>query len=326
MSSPASLDSPLPPAVPPAPPAAPGPGPALGRNQPLVPAASIAGRALITVIAIMTFLAGLTTGAAQLVAEASAGWRSDVAREVTVQIRPTPGRDAEADVARAAAIARATRGIADIRVYTRTESERLLEPWLGTGLNFDELPVPRIIVLKTDPATPPDFPALRGALGEIRGATLDDHRMWVERLAAMANTLVALGIGIVALVIAATALAVAFATQGAMAGNREIIEVLHFVGATDSYIARQFQRHFLQLGLRGGGIGGALSILFFLVIGHFANAWIATPGGDQVKALFGAVGIGLGGLVAIVLIALLVAGVTALVSRLTVRRTLRELS
>lgn len=310
------------------PPAAPPPAtaePALGRNQPLVPAASIAGRALITVIAIMTFLAGLTTGAAQLVAEASSGWRSDVAREVTVQIRPAPGRDAEADVARAAEIARGTRGIADIRVYTRAESERLLEPWLGTGLNFDELPVPRIIVLKTDPAVPPDFAALRAALGEIRGATLDDHRMWVERLAAMANTLVGLGVGIVALVIAATALAVAFATQGAMAGNREIIEVLHFVGATDSYIARQFQRHFLQLGLRGGAIGGALSILFFLVIGHFANAWVATPGGDQVKALFGSVGIGFGGLVAIVAIALLVAVVTALVSRLTVRRTLREL-
>jgi cell division transport system permease protein len=325
MSSPVSLDDPasLDPPGRPAP--ASGPEPALGRNQPLVPAASIAGRALITVIAIMTFLAGLTTGAAQLLGEASSGWRSDVAREVTIQIRPTPGRDAEADVARAADIARGAHGIADIRVYSRTESERLLEPWLGTGLNFDELPVPRIIVLKTDPSGPPDFAGLRRSLAEIRGATLDDHRMWVERLGAMANTLVALGVGIVALVIAATAMAVAFATQGAMAGNREIIEVLHFVGATDSYIARQFQRHFLQLGLRGGAIGGALSILFFLVIGWLANAWVATPGGDQVKALFGAIGIGLWGFIAIAAIALLVAGVTALVSRLTVRRTLRDL-
>ncbi len=60
----------------------------LGRNQPLVPAASIAGRALVTVIAIMTFLAGLTAGTAQLVADASAGWRSSVSREVTIQVRP----------------------------------------------------------------------------------------------------------------------------------------------------------------------------------------------------------------------------------------------
>jgi cell division transport system permease protein len=299
---------------------------ALGRNPPLIPAASIAGRALITVIAIMTFLAGLTTGAAQLVAEASSGWRSDVSREVTIQVRPLPGRDLEADVVRAAQIARAAPGIVDVRVYTKAESERLLEPWLGTGLNFDELPVPRMIVLKSEAGTLPDFEHLRRSLAEaVRGASLDDHRLWVERLATMANTLVLLGIGIVALVIAATALAVGFATRGAMAGNREIIEVLHFVGATDSYIARQFQKHFLSLGLRGGAIGGLLAVLFFLALGALANAWIATPGGDQVKALFGSVSLGWGGILAIAGIAVLVALVTALVSRLTVRHTLDEL-
>lgn len=300
--------------------------PALGRNQPLVPPGSIAGRTLITVIAIMTFLAGLTTGAAQLVAEASSGWRSDVAREVTIQVRPTPGRDLEAEVARAAEIARALPGIADMRVYTKAESERLLEPWLGSGLNFEELPVPRMIVLRSAAGATPDYGALRKALAAaVRGALLDDHRLWVERLATMANTLVALGVGIVLLVITATALAVGFATRGAMAGNKEIIEVLHFVGATDSYIARQFQKHFLKLGLHGGGIGGALSILFFLALGALADAWIATPGGDQVKALFGSVSIGWVGIIAIATIALLVAVVTALVSRLTVRHTLDAL-
>src|SRR5204862_307804 len=87
-----------------------------------------------------------------------------------------------------------------------------------------------------------------------------------------------MGIGIVILVIAATALAVAFATRGAMAGNREIVEVLHFVGATDSYIARQFQKHFLSLGLRGGGIGGALSVGLRLGLRRAAHAGLARGG------------------------------------------------
>src|SRR3954452_6078502 len=85
--------------------------PALGRNQLLGPAASIAGRALVTVTAIMTFLAALTAGTAQLVADASAGWRSSVSREVTIQVRPSPTRDIEADVAKAAAMARAAPGV-----------------------------------------------------------------------------------------------------------------------------------------------------------------------------------------------------------------------
>ena len=80
---------------------------ALGQNPPLVPADSIAGRALVTVIAIMTFLAALAAGAAFLVSEASHGWSDAISREMTIQVRPAPGRDIEDDVAKAAALARA---------------------------------------------------------------------------------------------------------------------------------------------------------------------------------------------------------------------------
>ena len=68
----------------------------------------------------------------------------------------------------------------------------------------------------------------------------------------MAAAAVAGGLGIFGLVLAATVLSVAFATRGAMASNRPIVEVLHFVGAKEAYIASQFQRHFLVLGLKGG--------------------------------------------------------------------------
>ena len=73
------------------------------------------------------------------------------------------------------------------------------------------------------------------------------------------------GIGVLALVIVATMLSVMFATRGAMATNRPIIEVLHFVGAKDDFIAAQFQRHFLQLGLKGGAIGGGGAMALFVL-------------------------------------------------------------
>ena len=293
----------------------------------LVPVESIAGRALIIVIAIMTFLAALTAGAAQLVGAASSEWQSAVAREVTIQIRPVAGRPIDQEVTRAAEIARTTPGIASVKIYSREESERLLEPWLGTGLNLDQLPVPRLIVLRLDEQKTADFTALRRALVEnVRGATLDDHRLWIARLASMAQTLVILAIGIVALVITATALAVAFATRGAMAGNRDIVEVLHFVGASDSYIADEFQNHFLRLGLKGGLAGGLAAMVFFLIAGSLASAWVATPGGDQIEALFGSFSLGAGGFIAMGLIIVLVALVTSIGSRLTVMRTLRQLS
>src|SRR5262245_15171552 len=61
----------------------------------IVPADSIAGRALLAVIAIMTFLAALTIGAVVLVRSAAGEWQSDVSREVTIQVRPAEGRDTE---------------------------------------------------------------------------------------------------------------------------------------------------------------------------------------------------------------------------------------
>src|SRR5215813_11310194 len=186
-------------------------------NSPIVPRNSIAGRALIVVVAIMTFLASLTTGAVMLVLASAAEWQSDVAREMTIQIRPTAGRDLEAEVKQAVEIARTAPGVAGVRPYTAEESARLLEPWLGSGLALDALPVPRIIVLRVAADRRPDLAALRAALGaSIAGVTVDDHRGWVDRMRAMAGTAIGGGLGILGLVLAATVLSVTFATRGAM--------------------------------------------------------------------------------------------------------------
>src|SRR5205085_7692410 len=92
------------------------PSPVLSRvESPIVPQATISGRALVAIVAIMTFLASLTTGAVMLVRAAATEWQADVAREVSIQIRPVDGHDIEADIARAAAIARGTPGVAEVR-------------------------------------------------------------------------------------------------------------------------------------------------------------------------------------------------------------------
>jgi cell division transport system permease protein len=295
-------------------------------EMPIVPVDSIAGRALVAVIAIMTFLASLTVGAVVLVGAAAGEWQSAVAREVTIQIRPAAGRDVEADVATAAAIAGAIPGIDEVRPYSKDESAALLEPWLGTGLSLDDLPVPRLIVVKLAADRAPDLAPLRKALAErIPGANLDDHRGWIDRMRTMAKTVVALGLGVLALVFAATVLSVMFATRGAMATNRPIVEVLHFVGARDGFIAREFQRHFLILGLKGGAIGGAAALLVF-ALAHLLGAWFrGTAGEDQIGALFGTFSLGLNGYGAILGQIVLIALVTALTSRLTVRHTLKAL-
>jgi cell division transport system permease protein len=275
------------------------------------------------VVAIMTFLAALTTGAAMLVVSTANDWQSDVGREVTIQVRPASGRDIEADVRKAVDVARATPGIGDVRAYSKQESQQLVEPWLGAGLRLDDLPIPRLIVVKLVPGTTPNFAAVRTALtAQVPTATLDDHRGWVERMRTMAGTAVIAGLTVLGLVLAVTVMSVTFATRGAMAINRPIVEVLHYVGATDSFIASQFQHHFLMLGFKGGAIGGGAAIVLFGCI-EAARVWLAgTPRGDEAAALFGSLSIGVDGYLAILGQIVVMAVVTALVSRYTVSRTL----
>jgi cell division transport system permease protein len=317
----AHLDSPLPRA-----PADPENRPlpaSLRRNAPLVPSDTAGGRALTAVIAILTFLAALCAVGAELVAASSVQWRSAVAREVTIQIRPQVQRDIEADVARAAELARRTRGVESTQAFTRAESERLLEPWLGTGLEFGDLPVPRLVVVKLAAGERADLPALRQALREqVPGSSLDDHALWLSRLSTMANTVVGVGLILVILVVVATALAVTFATRGAMAGNHEAVEILHFVGADDDFIAREFQTRFFKLGLRGSGAGALAALAVAFVLGAVTGSWKASPAGDQIEALFGTFSPSWRSYAFAIAIALVVSVVTAVVSRLTVRRFL----
>jgi cell division transport system permease protein len=299
----------------------------LRRDQPLVPVDSAAGRALVAVIAILTFLAALSAGAALLAARASEQWRGAVANEMTLQIRPDSRRNIDADVARAVEMAQGVAGIAEVRAVPKAESDRLLEPWLGTGLDLVELPVPRLIVLKLRGSGGADIAAFKEALRrEIPTASLDDHRLWLRRLSTMANTIILAGVVVVLLVLTAAALAVAFATRGAMAGSRDSVEVLHLVGADDAFIAREFQSRFVRLGLKGGGAGGLAAIVAIAILGWFASSWSTSPESEQIQAMFGAFEIGWSGYGVVLLVAMVVAAISGLVSRFTVRHYLRVLT
>lgn len=307
----------------------PGQGAAAAEDMPLprfetaiVPKGTVAGRALIAVIAIMTFLGSITICAVVLLRAAAGDWQADLAREVTIQVRPTAARDLEADIDRAAIIAHSISGIADVRPYSQEESAQLLRPWLGS-LPLNELPVPRIIAVTIASSEMPDLDQLRRALAEqVPSATLDDHREFVDRMRVMSRTVLAAATSVLALVMIATVLSVTFATRGAMAANRQVIEVLHFIGAKNSFIAGHFQRHFLLLGLKGGVIGGGAALLA-LALADFSNGMLLSRDGSaQLTALFGTFSIGPAGYAAVLAQIVATALLTAAAARQTVNRTL----
>lgn len=293
---------------------------------PLVPSQNVQGNALMLVIAIMAFLACLTLGAVSMVRATAASWQSEISREITIQIRPDDGLDMEKALTEARDIALTFVGTSNGRIIDKEATARLLEPWLGSGLDIDELPVPRLVIITIDENHPPDFGTMRETLAsQIPQASLDDHRTWVDRLVSMAHTTVLIGTGVLVLVFTAMILTVVFATRGALSGNRHIVEVLHFVGAEGSFVASEFQKHFLLISIKGSLAGGVLAALCFAAAQIWQARSMATPQNDQAAALFGTFSIGWMGYLGIVATMLVIAILTTLTTRFTVMRTIDEI-
>ncbi len=236
-------------------------------------------------------------------------------RDISIQVKPRPGDDVESLVAKTVSIASHAQGVEEVRPFSKADSERLLEPWLGSGLDMSLLPIPRLIIVHMRDQRAEDLTALRAALApSVPQADLDDHRVWAARIGTMANAIVALATALFALMILAMGTAIGFATRGTMAGNREIIEVLHFVGASDAFIAREFQKHFRRLGFQGALIGSVLS-----------GWWAQSPGGEEIAAMFGAFSLGPAGYAAVALVGIVVTLLTGFLSREIVFRHLHSL-
>jgi cell division transport system permease protein len=242
------------------------------KPAPLLPTQDGRDRSLVFVVAVLCFLACLTSFAALAANRAAGGWRSELAASATVQVRPRGGETGSAAAARAAEALAAVRGVTEARALDRAAAERLLEPWLGRGNIPEDLPIPHLVTVELDPRAPARSAEMEAALAEAGlDATVDDHSRWlkdVERAAVMARW-AALAAGL--LVAACAGAVIAFATRSGLAARRDVVEVLHLAGARDSFIAELFQRRFAGLAFRAGAYGAlaaaALTVLLRLLGG-----------------------------------------------------------
>ncbi|MGE0626682.1 MAG: cell division protein FtsX [Hyphomicrobiaceae bacterium] len=236
-------------------------------RTPIVPAGSVAGNSLTLVVSIMCFLACLTAGAVYMINQSANAWLHDIASEVTVQVEPRDGADTEKTVRDVSTYLSRQPGIVTVRPLSVEASADLLEPWLGNSDALKSLPMPRLIAVELDRSSPPDFRGIKAQLSrQFPAANLDDHRQWQQQIRAVTGTLALGGLAILFLVGAATTAIIITATRSAMASNREIVEVLHYVGANDRFIAREFERQFLRLGIKAGLIGAAFAMMVFFLL------------------------------------------------------------
>lgn len=224
------------------------------------------GRYLPLLVAIMVYLACLALAAALSMNKLAERWDSGLSGALTLQIPADSAAAADGPaLAALTAALRDTPGVESVEPMAAQEMTALLEPWLGEAVVAGDLPLPRLVAITIDTAEPPDMAALNAKVQDLApGSLLDDHQRWLGRLLDLARAVEVMAAVVVLLVVAAACIMVAFVTRMGLAAHGSAIELLHLIGAQDSYVARQFQNHALKFGLRGGLLGflGALPTLY----------------------------------------------------------------
>jgi cell division transport system permease protein len=229
------------------------------------------------VIAVMAFLASLALGGVLIANRMAETWQAGLAGKLTVQVLPAGDLAPTAEVDSAIAALRATPGVLRASALSDSDNLALVEPWLGRDAVIAALPFPRLIDVQLAPGATPDIAALQQRLKDVAPhAVLDDHGRWIGRLKNTANSVVLSALAVLGLIAIATAATVAFATRAGLAAHREIVQLLHSMGAQDRFIARAFEWHYFIAALVAAAFGAAIGALAFFAAGSLDQLGLAT--------------------------------------------------
>ena len=232
------------------------------------------GRFLPWIIALMVYLAAMGGIALIWLGDALSAWDAVLSSTLTLQL---PADTSTARLEMTEGALKQTKGVIAVRLLDQAETAKLLQPWLGTSVPIENLPLPRLVDVRIDPRAAIDFVTLRQQLDSIvPNAQLDNNRAWLSGLrnfALRVEGVILVGVIAVTLLIVTI---IVFTARIGLAIHRSVIELLHLMGAQDDYIARQFQVHALGLGLRGGMIGAVAAVATVLILGP-ASYVLALP-------------------------------------------------
>ena len=234
---------------------------------------------LQVIISITVFIFAITLSGVLSVDSMIANWNKSILGSLTVQIMPVTNNNREKAIAETKAyeenavnFLKSVNGILKVTPLTDEQLDELLKPWLGDEINISDLPTPRIIDVKISPQAHIDFAQLAKDLNEASPqASLDNHKLWLNRLIAFADGIKLIATSILILISGITSGAIFYTTKMSLGLHHHIIEILHIIGAKDTYIAQQYAKRTAFLGIIGGTIGLFFAVPTIFFIGNLAS-------------------------------------------------------
>lgn len=271
------------------------------------------------VIAIMVALTVIAAAAGLALSNTARNATEALSGGVTVQVIEANPDERTRQAKAAARVLQATPGVVEVHIVSQDEVERLIEPWLGTRIGEDQIPVPALIDVRMRERVSGE--ALGGLRRIVRAvapaARVDAQSSWLKPVFGAIDSLQWLALALVALLGFALAAAVLLAVRTALGTNRETIEIVHLLGGTDAQIARVFQRAIGLDAAAGGAVG--------LVLGLIVVMFLGQRFGGLEAGLVSSGALGWSDWVLLALIPIAGVALAMLTARLTVMRALRTM-
>lgn len=286
------------------------------RNR-LLPEGRLAGP-MPWVIAIMMFLTVLATATGIGLANGVNSMHAQLAGKFTVQIVEANAARRTQSVDAVRKVLHSDPAVRSVEVIAQADLARQLKPWLGEDVGSGDLPIPALIDVTMAPDSAPKAQAnIRSAIASVAPqARIEAHAGFLSPVEHLMRSLMWMAVLLVALMAVATGAVVMLAARGAHDAHQETIDILHLMGATDTQIARLFQRRLALDALFGGALGLTGAVIALLILGERMNATQSEL--TQLAAL------PLWGWAVLPLLPLLGVLLAMTTARITVRRTLEH--
>lgn len=290
----------------------------------IIPKQDIVKKSLVVVIAIMCFLCTTGLATVYLLNSSVKHWNNQIGSEATIDVTPRDGYNINDDLKYASELAMNFTGVYDTEILNEDATKKLLEPWLGNNLSFNDLPIPRVIMVHLVENGPFDSVKFKNYLStNLPNANFNTNHAWIKQLQSMAHSCTIIVSFIVLLLSCALIITIIFATLSAVSSNKHIIEILHFLSADKSYIAKQFDVVFFYKAIQGAILGALATILLFFALfyfnSHYRNYHV------QLSAFFGNFHLGVLYYIEMLVLVFFVVILTVFACRVTVLKQLYSL-
>ena len=204
-------------------------------------------------------------------------WEKDILGAVTVQVTPIEDENKKIDADKSEEqlnkvlqFVENAKGVKSVHVIDDKTVEKLMAPWLGNNIDVGALPIPRLLDVQLEEDAEINYDEMTQGLHKVTpNASIDNHRLWLNRLLKFAGSLKTLALCVLLMVAGICAFSIYYSARTSLGINLSTIEILHIIGAKDDYIAKQYAKSYAKIGFFSGVVGLIFAVPSIILVSKY---------------------------------------------------------